>query len=400
MIARNMEETLKRVAKAFPVIAILGPRQSGKTTLAKTLFNKHKYISFEEVIEAREEAINDPHGFLHTHMNEHGIILDEFQHVPSLLSYIQLYVDKNRKPGFFILTGSQNFLMNQAISQTLAGRVAIVNLLPLSIGELRNAQLLPNFIEELVFYGNYPEKYVNPHLDILDWYQNYIATYLERDVRDIRKVDNLTIFKRFMRLCAARVGQIIDITSLANDCDIDFKTARAWLSVLEASYIIFFLQPYSDKFTRRLIKSPKLFFYDTGLARSLLGIESLDELKLSSYRGNLIESLIISEIAKLYYNRGREPRIYFLRDKTGHEIDCVIEKSERLISIEIKAKMTASKNLFDGIEFWKEVAHQENIPLSDGYLIYSGNETQKRPYGTFLSWKDIDILLEVIQPQS
>ncbi len=400
MIRRDIAKTLERLSKTFPVIAILGPRQSGKTTIAKALFSNHTYLSFEEIKESREEAIDDPQGFLQAHTNEYGIILDEFQHVPSLLSYIQLYVDKNRKPGFFILTGSQNFLMNQAITQTLAGRVAIVNLLPLSIGELSHAHLLPNFIEELIFNGTYPEKYVNPQLDILDWYQNYITTYLERDVRDIKRVENLSTFRKFMRLCAARVGQILDVSSLSKDADIDAKTARSWLSVLEASYILFTLQPYSEKFTRRLIKSPKLFFFDAGLAASLLGIESLEEIKLSRYRGSLVESLIMSEIVKLYFNHGRLPRIYFLRDKNGHEIDCVIEKTDRLIPIEIKAKMTASKGLFDDLLYWKDVAQKEDIAFPDGFLVYTGAETQKRSYGTFLSWKDIDELENIIVPKA
>jgi predicted AAA+ superfamily ATPase len=397
MILRTLTESINRVSQAFPVVAILGPRQSGKTTLAKTIFNKHKYISFEEVIEARNEFKNDPHGFFNTYKNEHGIILDEFQHVPDILSYIQLYVDLDRKPGYFILTGSQNFLMNTAITQTLAGRVAIMTLLPLSIGELLNANLLPNNIEELVFKGSYPELFVNPKLLSTDWYPNYIRTYLERDVRDVKRVENLSTFNKFMKLCAARIGQVLNHTSLANDCDISVPTVKAWLSVLEASYVIFTLQPYSSKFTRRLIKSPKLFFYDVGLASSLLGLESVEDVKLSIYRGNLIESLIISEIMKLYLNYSRVPRAFFLRDKTGHEIDCVLEKHTKLIPIEIKSKMTASMNLFDDLVFWKKVAEkEEDDSLADGYVIYSGQETQKRSYGTFLSWKDINKLLDVI----
>ena len=396
MITRNATPTIKRLAEAFPVVAIVGPRQSGKTTIAKKIFHDHKYISFEEIIEAREEAEKDPHGFLNTYANEHGLILDEFQHVPSLLSYIQLYVDKNRKPGYFILTGSQNFLMNQAIAQTLAGRVALVTLLPLSITELENTQLLPDSIEEFAFKGTYPELYTNVKMNPVDWYQNYILTYLERDVRDLRRVESLSTFRKFMRLCAARVGQIINVTNLANDADIDQKTAHAWLTLLEASYIIFRVHPYYDTFTRRLVKTPKLFFYDTGLACSLLGIETVEQLKLSSYRGNLIESLIMSDIEKLYHNQGRLPRMYFLKDKNDKEIDCVIEKTESLLPIEIKAKMTASRDMFNNIIFWRGLGGKEEIKFEEGYLVYAGSETKKSTYGTFLSWKDIGLLKNVI----
>ncbi len=398
MIKRNLTDTIIRLAETFPVVAILGPRQSGKTTLSKAIFRKYKYLSLED-LSLRDDAKQDPKGFLELHKNEFGIILDEFQHVPELLSYIQLIVDENRRPGYFILTGSQNFLMNQAISQTLAGRIAITTLLPLTIGELKSAQLLPTSIEELVFKGEYPELFVNQKLSSYDFYFNYSKTYVERDVRDLQNVQNLATFIKFMKLCAARIGQVVNYSSLANDADINVVTARAWLSILETSFIIFQLQPYSTQFTRRLIKAPKLFFYDTGLAAYLLGIEAVDDLKLSVYRGNLIESLIVTEIVKLYHNASRQPNIYFLRDKTGHEIDCVIEKSNKLIPIEIKSRMTPTQNAFDEIKFWQKAEHdpeQTNPkPMLDGYVIYAGNETEKRTYGTFLSWQDL-VSLETI----
>jgi uncharacterized protein len=393
LITRILSKSLKKTAQSFPVIAIIGPRQSGKTTLAKTIFKKHKYISFEEIIEAREEAEKDPHGFLNSHMNEHGLILDEFQHVPSLLSYIQLYVDKNRKPGYFILTGSQNFLMNQSISQTLAGRVAIMTLLPLAIEELKGSKLLSKTIEEYAFRGSYPELNTKPKMEVTTWYSSYIKTYLERDVRDIKQIESLTTFQKFMKLCAARTGQIINYTSLASDCEISLATVKSWISVLEASFVIFQLQPFSAQFTRRLIKSPKLYFYDAGLVASLLGLESVEDIKISPYRGNIIETLIVSEIMKLYLNHNRTPHLYFLRDKTGHEIDCVIEKANKIIPVEIKSKMTAAMNLFDNVHFWQTISEQDKksgINMENGYVVYTGQETQKRSYGTFLSWKDID----------
>lgn len=395
MIHRSLSSTIKRLAQAFPVLAIIGPRQSGKTTLSKAIFHNYKYLSLED-LSLRNDAKQDPKGFLNLYKNELGIIIDEFQHVPELLSYIQLEVDNNRHPGYFILTGSQNFLMNQAISQTLAGRIAITTLLPLSIKELKEGTLLPSAIEDLIFKGEYPELYTNPMLRSPEWYANYIRTYVERDVRSLQNIQNLATFVKFMKLCAARIGQIISHTSLANDADINIATVKAWLSILETSYIIYQVQPYSVQFTRRLIKTPKLFFYDSGLASYLLGIESVEDLKISSYRGNLVESLIISEIIKRYYNTNKQPNIYFLRDKTGHEIDCVIEKKDQLIPIEIKARMTPDKSMFDEIEFWKHVKDSAAKKLTDGFVIFSGNETEKRTYGTFLSWKDVDSLEELI----
>src|SRR3990167_9543612 len=362
MIKRNISETVLRLAEAFPVVAILGPRQSGKTTLAKSLFKNYKYLSLED-LSLRDDAKKDPVGFLNLHKNKYGIIIDEFQHVPELLSYIQLAVDENRTPGYFILTGSQNFLMNKAISQTLAGRIAITTLLPLSTGELKNADLLPEAITDLAYKGEYPELYTNDKLLPYDMYANYTKTYIERDVRDLQNVHDLSKFIKFM-------------------------TAKAWLSILETSYIVFMLQPYSAQFTRRLIKTPKLFFYDTGLASYLLGIENIEDLKISRYRGNLIESLLMSQIVKLYFNSGKNPNIYFLRDKTGHEIDCLVEKANKLIPIEIKSNMTPNRSFFDEINFWRSVDQIGNKKISEGFVIYPGNQTEKRTYGTFLSWRD------------
>jgi uncharacterized protein len=388
MIKRNISEAILRLSKAFAVVAILGPRQSGKTTLAKDLFKSYKYLSLED-LSLREDAKKDPKGFLNLYKDFPGIIIDEFQHVPELLSYIQLIVDENRKSGYFVLTGSQNFLMNKMISQTLAGRIAITTLLPLSIGELKNDNLLPDSIEKLAYIGEYPELYTNENLTPYDMYFNYTKTYVERDVRDLQNVQNLSTFIKFMKLCAARIGQVLNYASLANDANINVATAKSWLSLLEASYIVFMLQPYSTQFTRRLIKTPKLFFYDTGLASYLLGLNDVEDLKISPYRSNLIESLIVSQIVKMYFNTGKSPNIYFLRDKTGHEIDCLIEKSNKLIPIEIKSTMTPHKSYFDGINFWQNVKQIGNKKISKGIVVYSGNETEKRTYGTFLSWQNL-----------
>ncbi len=397
MIKRDLEKELKNIAKGFRVIAILGPRQSGKSTIVQAAFNKYKYVNFERKQDDLDFAKNDPNGFLEAYENKHGIIIDEFQHAPNILSYIQVYVDKHQKSGYFVLTSSQNFLANENITQSLAGRIAIVTLLPLSVGEIKKANLLPNSIEEIIFRGCYPELYGKPQIKTDLYYRNYITTYLEKDVRTLRNVTNLSLFQRFMQLCAARVGQVLNISSLSNDCDIKRETVEAWLSVLEASYIIFLQKPYSVKFTRRLIKSPKLYFYDPGLACSLLGLNSLEAVKLSSYRGNIIESFIISEIQKIYFNQTLVPKTYFWRDQTGNEIDCLLEKPETLIPVEIKSSKTSSSELFKELINWKDITKNENVSSLNGYIIYGGSEMQKRSYGTLLSWKDINQLKSVVK---
>jgi len=252
-IKRNLTAKVVEAAKEFPVIAIVGPRQSGKTTLAQKVFKDHKYISLEDY-DIRALAAADPRAFLGDYPTKSGIILDEIQHVPELLSYIQTIVDKEKKKGYFVVIGSQNFLVNEAISQTLAGRMAVMTLLPLSISELSRASLLPKKIENLVYKGSYPKIY-SEKVTVERLYSNYIRLYVEGDVRQIKKVMDLTTFQRFMKLCAGRIGQVVNFTSLGNDCGIDHKTVKAWISLLEASYVIFTVYPYYKNFGKRLIKS-------------------------------------------------------------------------------------------------------------------------------------------------
>jgi len=385
MITRLLEPELKRRAQEMPAIALLGPRQSGKTTLAKAAFPHHAYVSLENYDE-REDAVQDPRGFLNRKSNESGIILDEIQHIPQLLSYIQTIIDAEATFGRFILTGSQNILVNQAISQTLAGRVALFTLLPLSTAELAASSLLQDTVEQFTFTGCYPRIYAH-NLRPTQWYLDYIETYVERDVRQIGKIGDLTTFRRFIRLCAGRVGQILNLTSLASDCGIDLRTAKAWLSVLEATYIIFLLQPHHVNFSKRLIKSPKIYFYDSGLACALLGIQSSEQLDSHYARGSLIETALVAEIIKHYYNNGLRPHdVYFWRDQTGNEIDCVIQRNSELVPIEIKAGLTITSDFFKGLKFWKELVQDPEAP---GYVIYGGQETQKRSSGTVVSWRDI-----------
>lgn len=385
MFKRKLEPIILKRSEKMPVIAILGPRQSGKTTLAKSAFKQHSYVSLENFDE-RELALTDPKRFLESNINEFGIIIDEVQHAPKLLSYIQTYVDEKHRPGHIIITGSQNILVNEAISQSLAGRVALFTLLPLSIVELKDNVLVPDKIEELVYKGGYPRIYAYD-LEPTSWYLDYIETYVERDVRQIGRIVDLVTFRRFMRLCAGRVGQLLNIAVLATDCGIDQRTAKAWLSVLEASYIIFRLEPHYENFNKRLVKSPKLFFYDTGLACALLGIKSSEQVDDHYLRGGIVESCLIAEILKHYYNQGERPQeVYFWKNQAGQEIDCIIRKDNRLVPIEIKASNTIVSDFFTVLSYWKQLTHNTEL----GYVIYGGSKNQEWPHGRVISWKNTE----------
>lgn len=381
MIKRDLSEVLIKYAQKFPVISLLGPRQSGKTTLIKKIFNNHRYVLLENPDE-KEFAITDPRGFLKARRNEYGLILDEIQEAPQLLSYIQGIVDDENKPGSFIVTGSQNFAVNQAITQTLAGRTSMLTLLPFSIKELKNSGMLPYSPEEMILRGGYPRLYAQDFLPS-EWYPSYITNYVERDVRQIVAIENLSTFQHFVRLCAGRIGQLLNLTSLGNDCGISHNTARSWLTLLEASYIVFLLQPHHKNFSKRLIKSPKLYFYDTGLACSLLKITSAEQLADHYLRGGLFESLIISEIIKNRYNRGRELNAYFWRDSQGHEIDCVLEEAHKLIPLEIKAGYTISSDYFKELQYWNALSGSSP---KNNYVVYAGDENQQRAQGNVVSW--------------
>lgn len=392
MFKRQLSKTLIKRAKTIPVLAVIGPRQSGKTTLVKSVFKKHRYVSLEEY-EDRELAETDPKRFFEVYDNNHGIIIDEVQRVPKLMSYIQLLVDAEYKPGYFVLTGSQNILLNQAISQTLAGRITLLTLLPMSIAEMRTNDLLPEKIETVTWAGFYPRIYEQKPA-IGEWYADYVAVYAERDARQLLNIPHLTPFRKFIRLCAGRAGQILNIASLATDCEIDQRTAKAWLSVLEASYIIFLLQPHFENFNKRLIKSPKLYFYDTGLACHLLGIKNVQQLSEHSLRGNIIESMIVSDIIKHYYNNGDRPNdVYFWRDQTGNEVDCIINKHNKLVPIEIKAGKTIISDFFKGLQKFESIAHGTSKTAS-GYVIYGGSKTQARAQGTVVGWQEVDTIFD------
>ncbi|KKP22567.1 MAG: hypothetical protein SZ59_C0005G0032 [candidate division TM6 bacterium GW2011_GWF2_28_16] len=384
MLKRDLEKEIKLSAKMFPVIAILGPRQSGKTTLAQYCFKKYNYVSLED-LDQRKFAHEDPRLFLEKKINKYGIILDEIQFAPDLLSYIKTYVDKSKKQGEIIITGSQNFLLNESISQSLAGRVAIMTLLPLSIKEFKRNKILPKNVESILISGSYP-KIADKKVTAEKWYPSYVKTYIERDVRSLKNIGDVTTFQHFLKLCAGRVGQVLNLSSLSNDCGIDVKTAKSWLSILEQCYILFLLQPYYKNFSKRLIKSPKLYFYDSGLLCHLLGVEDEEHLMGHSSRGNIFESFVISEIIKSFYNRDKVPNIYFWRDSAGNEIDCLIEKGQKLIPIEIKAGKTINSSFFDNLQSWCELT---KIDPKNSYLVYAGNESQTRSISNIVAWSDL-----------
>lgn len=340
-----------------------------------------------EDLDIREYAINDPRGFLSDYPK--GAILDEIQRTPQLFSYLQTNVDTRNKPGKFILTGSQHFLIHENISQTLAGRIAILKLLPFNLNELNKGYFKSNNYEEYLFQGFYPgiyDKKINP----LDWYPNYIQTYIERDLRLIKNIDNLSVFQTFLKMCSARIGQILNLSTLAADCGITHNTAKSWISVLEASFIVFLLQSHHKNFNKRLVKMPKLYFYDSGIACFLLGIKNKKELLTHSLKGGIFESFVLSEILKNRYNQGLDSDIYFWRDKTGHEIDCIIEKAGRLTPIEIKSGKTLTSDQFKNLIYWNKLSETSS---RKSYIIYGGELSQKRSYGNLVGWKNINSLL-------
>jgi len=390
MIERTMKKHLKEAAKYYPVVAVLGPRQSGKTTLVRETFPDHKYINLEDIVGIREYIQRDPKGFLDEYRNEHGIILDEFQHVPLILSYLQLAADEEKRLGYFILTGSHNFLMNEAISQTLAGRIGLLTLLPLSIAEIKQAHLASENPENTLYKGFYPLLYTGD-LDPTNYYNNYLRTYVERDVRQLKNVGNLRKFQEFMQLCAGRIGQTLVVASLAKDCGITVATATSWLSILEATYVIFLLRPYHTNAGKRLVKSPKLYFYDTGLAALLLSIKSPEQLFSHYLRGGIFESMILSDIMKNYLNRDKIPRVYFWRDKTGNEVDCLLQKGQYFIPVEIKSSRTIALDFFENLTYFIE---NSGIKSSNPYIIYGGKETQNKSMGKAVSWLSVDTIFD------
>ncbi|MDJ0766424.1 MAG: ATP-binding protein [Myxococcota bacterium] len=395
MIYRTITAHLRRLSGPFPVIFLTGPRQSGKTTLAKSTFPSYRYCSFED-LQTREEAIEDPKGFLSRLAGAEGIIIDEAQHVPDLFSYVQGFVD-DKRAGPVILTGSQHFLLAEKISQTLAGRAGILELLPFSIAELdERSPLAPDdlftrkhareiyvpqrTLNEFLLNGLFPPIH-DRGLDPAVWYDSYTRTYIERDVRSLSNVGDLDTFTRFLRLCAGRAGQLLNMTALGSDAGMDQKTIKRWLSILRTSYIIDLLHPHHVNYRKRLVKTPKLYFIDTGLLCSLLGIRSEAHLLSHPLRGAVFENFVVTEMRKTFSHSAERPSIYFWRDSRGREIDVIVERSGATLPIEIKAGETVAGDAFNGLDYYND--------LSDGpggILIYGGKETFDRGRHLVCSW--------------
>lgn len=385
VIKRTLLEKVKQLSEKFPVISINGPRQSGKTTLAKLCFPGYNYVNLE-MPDNRTFAREDPRLFLGSY--KQGVIIDEIQYVPELFSYIQGIVDNNTTAGQFIITGSQNFLLMEKISQSLAGRVAVTVLLPFSMQELKAENLVPGEFQEMSFSGFYPRIF-DKNIDPVDFYPSYIQTYLERDVRNISNIQNLSTFKTFLEIAAGRTGQIINFTSLSNEIGVDQKTVKNWLSILEASYIVYFIRPWLKNYNKRLVKSPKLYFYDTGLVCSLLGIHRAEEITRHFLRGALFENLIFSEFMKLFYNNFRRPELFFWRDNTGNEIDCILKSGTKEKVIEIKSAKTISSDFFKGLNYYQKLSR---LPSDNFFLFYGGTEKQIRSAATVFGWNQINDL--------
>lgn len=384
IISRQMELALKEAAKVYSVISVVGPRQAGKTTLIQSVFKTHTYISLEDP-DIRNFASTDPKKFLEKYSRQ--VIFDEIQRVPSLFSYIQSVVDRDQEPGQFILSGSQNFLLIESVSQSLAGRVALFKLLPFSLLEIKNYDTSLN-LEKTLFKGLFPPLYKRPYSSS-EWYRDYIETYLERDVRLIKHVSNLSIFKKFLILCALRNGQLVNFTSLARDCGISHNTARDWMTILEASYIIYLLKPYTTKVSDRVQKSPKLYFVDTGLLSALLGITSEHALLLHPSRGSFFETLMITEFLKYAFHTRKQFEGYFWRDREGHEVDLIINLSVP-IAIEFKASTTLHSDDFRHLHYF---GTRSDTPVTHRYVIYGGTESYERSAGQVLSWTHLDAFL-------
>lgn len=367
MIAREIASILLEYAKSFRSVLIVGPRQSGKTTLAKSCFPDKAYVSLENP-DVREMATLDPRAFLSQYST--GAILDEIQRAPILFNYLQEILDNSQEDGLFILTGSNNILLQENISQTLAGRIGILDLLPLSYVEVKGI-LKENSLPELIIKGFYPEIYDknrNPSI----WYQSYIRTYLERDVRQIKQIENTLLFQKFLRLCAGSVGQQVNYTSLSNDCGIDLRTIQSWLSVLENSFVVYRLQPYHQNFKKRVVKSPKLYFVDVGLACALLNIKSKVEFANSHFKGALVENFVVSECVKNNHNRQLGHKFYYWRDNNGVELDLILEDGLQVNPIEIKSAQTYSKDFSRNLK--KFIAY---AGLQQGTVVYDGTQSIK-----------------------
>lgn len=377
MIERTIKGKLTELVGKYPVVTLTGPRQSGKSTLLCNTFSNYAYVSLEDP-DMRDFAATDPRNFIATYPDK--TIIDEAQRVPQLFSYLQTHIDREGREGMYLLAGSHNFLLMESVNQSLAGRTAVMKLLPFSTEELRNGGAMPSSIDELIFNGAYPRLY-DKRIKPTDFYPYYIQTYVERDVRLLKNIGDLSRFTRFIKLCAGRIGQLLNLSSLANECAISVSTATAWLSVLEASYICYLLKPDFNNFAKRLVKTPKLYFYDTGLACSLLDIRTSEQVSTHFLRGGLFENLVINEFIKRGYNIGNAPQLTFWRDSTGNEIDLLKTEGTEQWAYEIKSGATFSKDYFKGLKKWVALSH---TPTERCKVIYAGSQLMRTQHGTLM----------------
>ncbi len=398
MIERALGRELEGAAGKYPVVTVTGPRQSGKTTLVRAVFSKHAYATLEDP-ELRRFALEDPRGFLAQFKGP--VVLDEVQRAPELFSYIQVVVDEERRAGRFVLSGSQNFLLLRSISQSLAGRSAVFHLLPFSLSELLAREAFPlerigreipegrtpesPDVMETLLRGFFP-RVIDLDLDPGRWYADYYQTYIERDVRQIEQVGDLESFSRFVRLCAGRNGHLLNLSSLGNDAGVSHSTARRWLSTLQASFLVTLLQPHHRSFNKRLIKSPKLYFLDTGLLCYLLRIRSPRDLATHASRGPIFETFVLSELTKNFLNRGREPDLYFWRDSAGHEVDFLIDDGARQIPLEVKSGQTFAGDFMVGLDYWRKLVGDAEFPAG---LVYAGDRSFLSRGVAVYSWRQL-----------
>jgi len=379
-IKRNAEKKLLKFAKQYPVVTITGPRQSGKTTLCQHVFPNRKYVSLED-LDNRNYALNDPRGFLSEYSN--GVIIDEVQRVPGLLSYIQSIVDKNKMKGEFILTGSSQFELSRTISQSLAGRTALLKLFPFSYLELfDSSEYSAQWINSILYKGFYPRIH-SDNLDATEAMSAYIETYVERDVRQLYEVKDLNLFSTFLKLIASRTGQLLNYSNIADDCGVTIPTIKNWVSILEQSYIIFLLQPYHSNIKKRLIKTPKVYFYDVGLCAYLNGVKREEHIGALPIKGSLFENFVIAEILKMNAHNSFKDEFYFFRDKNKKEVDLLINKGLEIRPYEIKSALTYNSDYIKNLKYLAALTESDKI----GDIIYGG-ETQRRSDHTVFNYFD------------
>lgn len=382
MIKRSIEEKLTHLTAKFPIVTLTGIRQCGKSTLLRNCFDNYRYVSLEDV-DIRRMAQDDPRGFLQNFPTK--TIIDEAQYAPELFSYLQTRVDEVNDAGMYILSGSHNFLLLESVSQSLAGRTAVLRLAPFSVAELTAARQLPPTLNDWLFTGGFPRIY-DKGIAPTDYFPSYIQTYIERDVRMLKNIGNLSTFTMFVKLCAARIGQLLNIQSIATECGITVNTAHAWLSILETSHVAFLLKPYYRNFNKRLVKTPKLYFFDTGLVASLMGITNSEQVGLHYMRGELFENMVVVEKAKSYYARGMEPQMYFWRDSNQNEVDLLTEDGTELHAYEVKSSATMNSDHFKGLKRFAAIA---GLPAENLTVVYGGDVSMATSQGKYLSWKDL-----------